>query len=305
MKSLPIALLVTILLLSSGINLYSDNDVWRNYDGIGPGPRVGHTLTELDGTIYLLGGQLVGENGDGIGEFNDLWAYDEDKQWAQEEILTTLLPQPRTEHIAAAANYNLYTFGGRNEKGFECSNNIWQYDPATKEWFAPNVPGNAPPTRTSSCMISINGKIYMYGGQTSGIILNDLWYYNPTSNSWNNRTSSSVKSSYGHTAGVLNGKMYVFGGHNGEKPNNDFKFYNPFNGLWTNIEIEKFEKSNDKHVFESTAPSPRFNHCAVSDSSRLWIFGGTDEEGNDLAETWMFDPETEKWYRMTDGPAFT
>jgi hypothetical protein len=168
-----------------------------------------------------------------------------------------------------------------------------------------DVPGNWPPPRTDASMVNLDSKLYVFGGRSSGIFLNDLWYYNPKSNSWNNRTSSSVKPSYGHTAGVLNGKMFVFGGHNGEKPNNEFKFYDPNTGLWTTIKIKEFGKTGDNGVLESTAPGARYNHCSVSDGTRFWIFGGTDEDGNDLAETWVYDSETEKWHKMTDGPAFT
>jgi N-acetylneuraminic acid mutarotase len=59
--------------------------------------------------------------------------------------------------------------------------------------------------------------MYVFGGYNGGN-LNDLWVYDPQTDSWS-QLASGATVRYGHTAVTIGGKMYVFGGSGGGRLN--------------------------------------------------------------------------------------
>src|SRR5439155_4618144 len=95
-----------------------------------------------------------------------------------------------------------------------------------KNLFKPMLPGTCPPGTWSNATIGPSARyraggttdgiyVYVYGGQTStGGFLNDLWRWNPATQSWTQL--ANMPTAKGNIqAGYWHGKIYVPGGYSG------------------------------------------------------------------------------------------
>ncbi|HYV95566.1 MAG TPA: PKD domain-containing protein [Chitinophagales bacterium] len=113
---------------------------------------------------------------------------------------------------------NFWMFGGYN---FSTTlfNDLWKYDPSTNEWTwmsgtnLPNNQGtyssicdstsaNCPKSRLENraCGTDLEGKFWLFGGTSDGSaanILDDLWYYKPSTNEWTWASGSSGQNGSG------------------------------------------------------------------------------------------------------------
>jgi N-acetylneuraminic acid mutarotase len=117
-----------------------------------PGSRTGAMSWELNGLLYLMGGNSYDPSLSG-GVTNDLWKYD-----------------PTT---------NNWTW----LKGSNVSDPVGSY--GTKGIASPS---NTPGSRNNSATWVFNGRLYLMGGYSGGVngnlLFNDLWEYDPITNNW-------------------------------------------------------------------------------------------------------------------------
>lgn len=178
-----------------------------------PGLRLAVATWQLNGKLYLFGGQTYSLTG-ALGQKNDLWEYDtasRNWRWIKGSTSTWGTTVYGTKGVANSANtpgarsscatwvYNnkLYLFGGSTDE-------LWVFDPATDNWTwlsgndgnnkgVYGVKGvaaitNQPGAREAGAYWLYNNKFYVYGGSgndslNSGV-LNDIWEYNPASDLW-------------------------------------------------------------------------------------------------------------------------
>jgi len=95
-----------------------------NATGDKPRARDRHSLTVLNGIIYLFGG-----HSSDIEFLNDLWTYDPIKNHWTEIHADTVLPQPRYEHAFTNMGGKLLITGGKGKRGGIAD--WWVFDPSS------------------------------------------------------------------------------------------------------------------------------------------------------------------------------
>jgi DNA repair exonuclease SbcCD ATPase subunit len=88
--------------------------------------------------------------------------------------------------------------------------------PNTKDQISPH--GRSPPPRTNHSIVSWQDKLYLFGGTDGVIWFNDVWTYEPRSNTWTELDCIGYipVAREGHSAALVNDTMYVFGGRTQE-----------------------------------------------------------------------------------------
>ena len=198
---------------------------------------------------------------------------------------------------------------------------------------AANVPG----ARTGAVSwIDSNGNLWLFGGDgydsavNEGILLNDLWEFNPTSKTWTWMSGSSTGSGTGvyGTQGVpaaanvpgdrmwavswidASGNLWLFGGlglgSGGEYPYlNDLWEFSPTSKTWTWMSGSSTGGATGVYGTQgapaaANVPGGRVGAVSWTDASgNLWLFGGQgyDSAGSEayLDDLWEFNPTSNTW----------
>ncbi len=280
-----------------------------------PGYRTDATTwTDSSGNLWLFGGGGPSSGTNGSIHLNDLWEFNPDtNQWTwMSGYDNTMGGVYGTLGVPAAANVpgarqdamgwadssgNLWLFGGSgydSAKSFGILNDLWKFNPTTKQWTwmggssaVPNAntcqPGvygslgvasanNVPGGRSSAASwTDAHGNFWLFGGpgcDSAGTqaLLNDLWKFDPSTNewAWMGGSSTALYTAYGFPG--------VYG----------------IQGV----------------ASAANFPGGRFVSGGWTDSSgNLWLFGG---EGYDsvgargyLNDLWEFNPSTNQWTWMS------
>jgi N-acetylneuraminic acid mutarotase len=239
----------------------------------------------------------------------------------------TPTPVANAQQAAATIDGVLYMVGGFNTGVLA---NLSAYDPVTKVWTTkspmpqPRYAGNGAGV--------INGKLYVAGGWTPSnpaLPHNDLFIYDPVSNSWTSGASLSHLSGCGAT-GVIDGKLYVYSPCNGFSGYvQTLDVYNPATNAWTNLASSAAQHvkpgwgvinsklyiagggtatanaGNAVEVYDpvantwtTLAPMPiavtnPFSYATTD--GRLLVLGGADATGSPLTTSQLYNPVTNKW----------
>ena len=182
----------------------------------------------INNRAYVYGG-----HDDGLNLLNDLWEYNpESDSWIQKaspEIMA------RASGVSLAANNKGYVIMGITEGGD--SKEIYAYDPASNHWSSATFPGEF--GRRLGVGFSIDGLIYMGMGynETANSYYDDLWEYNPLTNTWTEKTSFIGSEGFNKTraeaiAVSLDGNAYFgTGSDDVNQYYNDLWVYTPANDV--------------------------------------------------------------------------
>jgi VCBS repeat-containing protein len=249
----------------------------------GPGARSGATgWRDGSGRLWVFGGKGRGAVGSTSGFLNDLWRFDSvSNEWT---------------HCHGSTQVN--PFGQYGAEGLE-------------------VPNQGPGGRSgASAWLDANGQFWIFGGQGladkgKAGYLNDLWIFNPASQSWKGgifrpesgtwlSSPGPVKTNVPGVNGVLgqaspanypasragavaslggNGKLILFGG-SGAGSFNDVWSFDPATSQWA--WLKGHAKANQAGVYgqkgiasASNTPGARGGSVGfVSPSGHLWVSGG-------------------------------
>ena len=260
------------------------------------------TWVDASGELWLFGGSGCGNTSTTAGFLNDLWMYNiasgtwtfegGDQTTGQTGVYglqniasTTFLPGARHEAVAlTGSDGSLWLFGGF---GLDSSdypgwlNDLWKFNPTTKEWTwmagslssnptavygtegtpsDSNVPGGR---AESAGLVDFSGNLWLYGGygytaSSSGTgSLNDLWEFDTTTLEWTWVSGSNAFDQRGSY-----GTEYVTAG--------------------------------------GQAPGGRYGHNLWSDKAgNFWLFGGFAFDntglGGSLNDLWEFDTTIKEW----------
>jgi hypothetical protein len=172
------------------------------------------------------------------------------------------------------AGGKLWLFGGGTRIGGIYNwNDLWRFDPATREWTwmsgsddinQPGVygtkgvadPGNVPGARNNSVSwTGPDGKFWLFGGQGGGFsdYFNDLWRFDPATLEWTWIAGSDVQNQPG-----------VYGTKGVADPGN--------------------------------VPGARSAAASwIDPAGKLWLFGGETAYRGRANDLWRFDPMTLEW----------
>lgn len=152
--------------------------------GAPPSPRSGHSAT-LSGTKMIVFG---GATGTGVGFSNELFIFHIDTltwQTIQPNQDSIHIPSPRANHMASLNEAGmLVVFGGYDGATMSYSNEVFELDVNSFVWYKPILKGPNPAPRESATMDLVRGMLWVFGGYTSGMELNDLFVLDMEALTW-------------------------------------------------------------------------------------------------------------------------
>lgn len=179
---------------------------------------------------------------------------------------------------------------GGNESGWPYENSTWEFDGT--EWVAVNT-ANAPTAVYGMGMAyldSQNVAILFGGSSATDTTLGQTWSYDGTE--WTQLApvaSPPARTGHSMVYDAENGRILLFGGHNNEVYYND---------TWA------FDGTTWTQLAPTTPPSARANQALAYHENSLLLFGGQDENGTLLADTWLLDLTTNSWTQLAaSGPS--
>ncbi|AJR15537.1 putative exported protein [Leptospira interrogans serovar Linhai str. 56609] len=148
--------------------------------------------------------------------------------------------------------------------------------------------------RNGAVTFAINGKGYLAGGVSYYGFQNDLWKYDPTTDSWMQKANIPSPVGYRHASGfALNGKGYYgLGIDNNSTLYKNWREYNPITNQW---------------VSKLNFPGPaRFGAVSFTIGNKGYLGTGstTDiSDGNNVkSDFWEYNPTTDSWRKIAGLP---
>jgi len=141
-----------------------------------------------------------------------------------------------------------------------------------------------------------NGKIYTFAGYNGDIVPNygylySTEIYDPATGTWTYGNDIPVKKD-GHVAVELGGLIYVIGGYEQQQDTGEGEYfdhnhvYNPSNGNW--------QGQKEGMLTERVALA------GTSYGGKIYVFGGSRENGVYLRSAEVYNPSTDAWTRLPD-----
>jgi RNA polymerase sigma factor (sigma-70 family) len=163
--------------------------------------RLGHSVTEVNGKIYAMGGLSPNGFSSAVEEYDPIT-----DKW------TTKSPMPtaRVGLTTAVVNGKIYTMGGLNGSMLSV---VEEYDPTNDSWKKKT---SMPFQKLYHSAVVINNEIYVVGGLedfNNFIPSPSISVYDPTLDKWSNLKDIPPQFKVGLSASVaFNDKIYFFGG---------------------------------------------------------------------------------------------
>jgi len=258
---------------------------WQELQPAGntPAGRYYHGAAAANNKMYIFFGA------DGFGDVHsDSWVYDPgNNTWA--EITAGGGPNPRQQHTATSIGVGwIVVFGGKEQWAFADAY-AWIYNTADGTW----TQGSGLPVgpRTYHNAVNINGNVYVFGGLDNGGYLNDMWNYDPDTDTWTEIDQGATLPSQRQIpemASDLQNYFWLYGGEEGHG--------RPF--------------TNDLWEFDVTAstwlqlPDPPYTRL-LTDAEMLGdddivIFGGRDENNDQTSTTLNYNISSGSWCDLGD-----
>lgn len=155
----------------------------------GPSPRYNMAATGALNQLWICGGF------DGFTEQQDCWSFDPTSFFWQSR---GPMPGPRQgASMAATTSGNIYVFGGTTS-GVTRNDLLVSFGGGP---FTPVAAINPPPPREGAVLAAepSTGRLILFGGQTNGLAFNDVWTFDPATNTWTQRTLTFTKAPVGFT----------------------------------------------------------------------------------------------------------
>ena len=254
--------------------------------GYMPEIRYAHTVNELNGKIYVVGG-LNTETG--ISPRTAL-VYDTlTRVWTQIPLYNNII---RWAHTSCVVDGKLYVIGGNDGNGTIATMDM--FDPNTGQWESKD---SMSIDRGLAASASIDGKIYVMGGMrfNGGSYdftgLKTIEAYDPLTNTWDSTLADMPTKRWGHSAVALNGKIYVIGGTT-ITPN------------FAYASVEVYDPQSNTWSTKSDMPTARYCLTACSLDGNIYAIDGWLDSGNgpiyDKVE--VYNPDSSTWYTETPMP---
>ncbi|ETV85140.1 hypothetical protein, variant [Aphanomyces astaci] len=230
----------------------------------------------------------------------DLYAFNlVHHHWTKLDNRGGIVPDGRASHAwcGATDDTKLYLFGGSGPHwGQTNMGKLLQYSLLSQEWSIVATTGTHPPPGYGQSLVSIRHKLYLFGGTSGHVYVNDLYVFDEVQLSWALLPTHGVKPSprYKHQAVVVGTDMYIVGGglYDPPKGSIDMHKFDTITSTWSAVvcrgDIPCSRIAHTVSVYPS-GPCPQFQ-----------LFGGRDETGMRLNELSCFDVATSTWSRQND-----
>ncbi len=197
-----------------------------------PGSKRGRSATF---SIASRGYLVAGEDTLDI-EKNDCWEYDPGSDsWTQK---ANLPGAGRRDAVGFSIGQKGYVGTGIDAPDAFIGNilsDFWEYSPVTNTWIQKSsFPGGFGTGVYFATGFAVSGKGYVCCGKLGASYYSqELWEFNPSTNTWLSRATFPGGVRYGQMSFVLNNKVYVGCGTDENWFTSDFWEYNPGNNVWT------------------------------------------------------------------------
>lgn len=249
-----------------------------------PEIRQAHTVNELNGKIYVVGGS----NTETSSLPTTALVYNiASKEWSQILLHNN---KNRNCHCSCVVDGKLYVIGGND--GLSTLTTMDMYDPNTGEWTSKSPMST---DRGLTACAAIDDKIYVMGGMR---VVGSAYYYEGFStaevydtktDTWTTLADMPTKR-WGLSSTSFKGKIYVFGGRSLGLPYSSIEIYDPQTNTWT--------------TSETNMPTARYclTSCMLDD--KIYTIAGWRNSGAgpiyDKVE--VYNPQTNEWKTETPVP---
>jgi N-acetylneuraminic acid mutarotase len=279
--------LIIVSLVLVSIHIQAQSGVWTKFGDM-PERRYGHTVDEINGKVYVIGGAI--DEGSEIPTHSliyDLFS----GEWSQMDLYNNSI---RGAHNSCVVDSKLYIVGGND--GVRTVATMEMFDPDSGKWISkPSMPTD----RGLAACAAIDEKIYVIGGIRGSLSspdysgINKVEVYDTKSDTWTHMADMPTKR-WGCSAVAFEGKIYVFGGCTFGSPTityNTVEVYDSKTNTWTT----KLAKM----------PTPRYCLTSYLLDSLIYVIGGWYHSSNgpiyDKVE--VYNPVTDEWKIVKSLPA--
>ncbi|MFC2102581.1 kelch repeat-containing protein [Bacteroidota bacterium] len=280
LNRLAILLVTGSMWLACGIDTAgAQESSWSHREDFASPPRVETVGFSIGDKGYIATGT------DGMSDhlLKDLQEYDpETNRWT----FKSSLPFPLRGAAAFSIGKKAYITTGIGPTGLNYQ--MLEWDQGSNLWRA----RKAFPTslgRMSAVGITIGNRGFIgTGSDRTGKALNDLWEYNPNSDTWLQKASLPGSGRSYATAFVIHDKVYIGLGSNGSIYLKDWWEYNPGTNRWKRM--------------EDMAGGVRVGAMGFSVKGKGYIVGGVGYNMKPLRDIWEFDPIQNTWTQLDRFP---
>ncbi|KAF9198303.1 Negative regulator of mitotic exit [Haplosporangium sp. Z 27] len=131
-----------------------------------PPARSGHCAAVYEGRIYIFGGA------DADYFYNDIWCFDTRLNTWTPIPASGYLPSGRHGHACTIVDGVFYVFGGNSPDG-TAMNDAYAFRINERRWYLFQSVGSAATPRVGHSMVTIKDKIYIVGGESEQIMMED------------------------------------------------------------------------------------------------------------------------------------
>jgi N-acetylneuraminic acid mutarotase len=261
-----------------------------SYDGFTG--RYGAAYAEVDGKIYVLGGQT--RTPSEVTSIVEMYDPKTDR-WESSTVSGSFTP--RRNIGSAVVNGKIYLLGGdiTTTPPYENVDVVEVFDPQTRRSTTLATTGLPKPLRGLKTVV-FNNKIYAFGGISDDSVITPLTIFDPATNTWSvPTTSGSHTVRLGTAVALINDKVYVMGGASYD--NSQIVFHNTVDvftistNTWTNIQTSGY--------FQKRAGA-----TAQVIGGKIYVMGGSDGFSFSNALE-VFDPSTHTWSTPATTGRFT
>jgi N-acetylneuraminic acid mutarotase len=241
-------------------------------------PRRELAVGAANGLVYVIGGVKPTGTSDGVAAYNPAT-----NTWKPRAVL----PAARQAGDGAALLSGLLYVPGGYDAANALTKTLYAYNPASNAWVTKAA---MPVTSGCGASYAIGGKLYVFTGCTGATSAPAglLHRYDPGTNTWTVRTTAPHAHRY-PAAGVIQGKLYVAGGQNGTTASATLDVYDPATNTWTT-------RASMPTARRGGAPGAVINNT-------LYVIGGRDAAGVDIATVEAYSPATNTWVKRAPMPA--
>ena len=148
-----------------------------------------------------------------------------------------------------------------------------------------------PSGRASACACVADNKAYVFSGRSAGLnYLNDLWQYDPQTDSWTDLGESPMRARVNATMAALDGKLYAGLGYSAANAYRDSAYQRDW---W------QYTPSTHKWVRLADFPSPN-TVAPVSFARNGFIYVLYGFGYGFTREIWRYDPAENTWTMLED-----
>lgn len=144
--------------------------------------------------------------------------------------------------------------------------------------------GTPPEPRYEPKAVKFGDSLFMFGGDTKEVLLNDMWKFNLTSNTWSQviYTGTEIpQERSGHTMFVNQGRIYLYGGRTQLGLSGETWKFNLEQETWERLKIE-------------SPPFRAWPGIAYTDE-KAWILGGSS---SNYVTNELYEFSGEKWTKL-------